>query len=397
MANVPPFYSLPNMYLQPQQMYIPNYHLPINTLNQGHMPSFTSLPNYMSPTHIPNLPAEPIHQEQRLSENQAEVESEPNREYKSESPLSATLEYTNIKERESYLAELNKEKEYLSQSQISRGTKGSGHVLQILEREISLVQSGHAVATSNMDKRMLDIYSGKPIRISVKVTVPVKEHPKFNFVGKILGPKGNSLKRLQEDTLTKMAVLGKGSMRDRAREEDLRLSKDPKYIHLSEELHVEITAFAPPAEAYARLSYALTELRKYLIPDSNDQIRQLQMKELEILSNTENLLSDPKNPGQFSNLLTTVSPMQSLNPLLVPNTNYYLAGDASKMPSLLPTPPLDPIVSTGSASITAPPTKYTETQESLVTVTSQVDMGGNQKMSNREEHIRERRAKTNPY
>jgi KH domain-containing RNA-binding signal transduction-associated protein 3 len=37
----------------------------------------------------------------------------------------------------------------------------------------------------------------------------------FNFVGKLLGPKGNSLKRLQEDTMTKMAILGRGSMRDK--------------------------------------------------------------------------------------------------------------------------------------------------------------------------------------
>ena len=52
-------------------------------------------------------------------------------------------------------------------------------------------------------------------RLSVRVVVPVKEHPKFNFVGKLLGPKGNSMKRLQEDTMTKMAVLGKGSMRNK--------------------------------------------------------------------------------------------------------------------------------------------------------------------------------------
>ena len=31
----------------------------------------------------------------------------------------------------------------------------------------------------------------------------------------MLGPKGNSMKRLQEETMTKMAVLGKGSMRDK--------------------------------------------------------------------------------------------------------------------------------------------------------------------------------------
>ena len=34
-------------------------------------------------------------------------------------------------------------------------------------------------------------------------------------MGKLLGPKGNSMKRLQEETMTKMAVLGRGSMRDK--------------------------------------------------------------------------------------------------------------------------------------------------------------------------------------
>ena len=86
-----------------------------------------------------------------------------------------------------------------------------------------------------------------------------------------------------------MAVLGKGSMRDKAREEELRLSKDPKYLHLSEDLHVEVTAFAPPAEAHARLSYALTEVRKYLIPDSNDQIRQQQMRDIKMIKISRSL------------------------------------------------------------------------------------------------------------
>jgi KH domain-containing RNA-binding signal transduction-associated protein 3 len=36
-------------------------------------------------------------------------------------------------------------------------------------------------------------------------------------------------------------------------EEELRLSQEPKYQHLQEDLHVEITAFAPPAEAHARI------------------------------------------------------------------------------------------------------------------------------------------------
>ena len=68
---------------------------------------------------------------------------------------------------------------------------------------------------------------------------------------------------------------------------------------------MEITAFAPPSEAHARIAYALTEVsritklpgklmsiiafqvRKYLIPDSNDEIRQEQMREMELLNTTK--------------------------------------------------------------------------------------------------------------
>jgi len=39
----------------------------------------------------------------------------------------------------------------------------------------------------------------------------------FNFVGKLLGPRGNSMKRLQEETGVKMSILGKGSMRDKGK------------------------------------------------------------------------------------------------------------------------------------------------------------------------------------
>ncbi|XP_037084642.1 KH domain-containing, RNA-binding, signal transduction-associated protein 3-like isoform X2 [Pollicipes pollicipes] len=65
--------------------------------------------------------------------------------------------------------------------------------------------------------RYSDVTKEKPIRLMARVLVPVKDHPKFNFVGKLLGPKGNSLKRLQEETLTRMAILGRGSMRDKVK------------------------------------------------------------------------------------------------------------------------------------------------------------------------------------
>ncbi|XP_074035832.1 quaking related 54B isoform X2 [Leptinotarsa decemlineata] len=158
----------------------------------------------------------------------------------------------------------------------------SPNAARLIEQEVAKVQQiGKAPLKEN---KYVDIYREKPIKVTVKVLVPVREHPKFNFVGKLLGPKGNSMKRLQEETMCKMAVLGRGSMKDRQKEDELRNSLDPKYSHLTDDLHVEISALGPPAEAHARVAYALAEVRKYLIPDNNDIIRQEQMREMEIMT-----------------------------------------------------------------------------------------------------------------
>ncbi|XP_061396527.1 KH domain-containing, RNA-binding, signal transduction-associated protein 3-like [Musca vetustissima] len=125
-----------------------------------------------------------------------------------------------------------------------------------------------------------DVYEQKPIKITQDVYIPVKEYPKFNFKGKILGPKGNTLKRLHQETLCSIAIKGRNSMRDQEREDELRQSGDPAFNHLNRDLYVEIGTIAPPAEAYARLAYALREIRKYIIPDRNDEISQEQYREL---------------------------------------------------------------------------------------------------------------------
>ncbi|XP_021938270.1 KH domain-containing, RNA-binding, signal transduction-associated protein 2-like isoform X3 [Zootermopsis nevadensis] len=177
-----------------------------------------------------------------------------------------------------YVRELLHEKQSLDSSQWPNALR---LLDQEVTREVARVQASGKPLPK--ESKYVDIYREKPIRVAVKVLVPIKEHPKFNFVGKLLGPKGNSMKRLQEDTMTKMAVLGRGSMKDKQKEEELRASLDPKYAHLSDDLHVEIAAFAPPAEAHARIAYALAEVRKYLIPDSNDEIRQEQMREMELI------------------------------------------------------------------------------------------------------------------
>ncbi|XP_061396537.1 KH domain-containing, RNA-binding, signal transduction-associated protein 3-like [Musca vetustissima] len=125
-----------------------------------------------------------------------------------------------------------------------------------------------------------DVYKQLPIKVTQNVHIPVKQFPKFNFVGKLIGPKGHSLKKLNQETLCHIAIKGRSSMRDEEKEEALRQSGNPAFNHLNRNLFVEISTVAPPAEAYARISYALAEIRKYIIPDKNDEISQEQYREL---------------------------------------------------------------------------------------------------------------------
>uniref|UniRef100_A0A673V897 KH RNA binding domain containing, signal transduction associated 3 n=2 Tax=Suricata suricatta TaxID=37032 RepID=A0A673V897_SURSU len=173
---------------------------------------------------------------------------------------------------EKYLPELMAEKDSLDPS--------FTHALRLVNQEIEKFQKGE----SKDEEKYIDVVINKNMKLGQKVLIPVKQFPKFNFVGKLLGPRGNSLKRLQEETLTKMSILGKGSMRDKAKEEELRKSGEAKYFHLNDDLHVLIEVFAPPAEAYARMGHALEEIKKFLIPDYNDEIRQAQLQELTYLN-----------------------------------------------------------------------------------------------------------------
>jgi len=140
------------------------------------------------------------------------------------------------------------------------------HAYKLLQQEINRVQGLENGESTRKDSH-IEVHTGKQFRLKVKVHIPIEEHPQFNFVGKLLGPKGSSLQQLQEATQTRMAILGKGSMRDKKKEEELRNNGDPKYSHLNEDLHVEITAYAPPPEAYRRMSAAVAEISRFLVPD----------------------------------------------------------------------------------------------------------------------------------
>lgn len=109
-----------------------------------------------------------------------------------------------------------------------------------------------------------------------KVIVPVDKHPGYNFVGALLGPSGSFLKELQKNTKSRMAILGKGSMKDKKKEEELSASEEDEHAHLKEPLHVLIDIKAPRSEAHRRMSEALLEVYKFMVPPEDDVIEQHQ-------------------------------------------------------------------------------------------------------------------------
>jgi len=115
-------------------------------------------------------------------------------------------------------------------------------------------------------------YKEEVVKLTEKVTLPLTEFPKFNFVGRLIGPGGSIMKGIAEATGTKVAILGKGSMKDKAKEEELSKSDDPKHAHFKEPMHVFIQVEAPKSEAHARVADALDCIQKALLPTAKDEV-----------------------------------------------------------------------------------------------------------------------------
>ncbi|XP_052087744.1 protein quaking-A-like isoform X6 [Mytilus californianus] len=128
---------------------------------------------------------------------------------------------------------------------------------------------------------------------SEKLYVPTKEHPEFNFVGRILGPRGMTAKELEQYTGCKIMVRGKGSMRDK-KKEDQNKGK-PNWEHLNDELHVLLTVEDTANRAEAKLKKAVEEVNKLLVPapDGEDDLKKRQLMELAIINGTYRDTSKP--------------------------------------------------------------------------------------------------------
>ncbi|KAL0984088.1 hypothetical protein UPYG_G00136940 [Umbra pygmaea] len=167
------------------------------------------------------------------------------------------------------------------------------HLERLLDEEIGRVRKdmynnslNGGVAAEGLDLMELPDGIGPVTQLQEKLFVPVKEYPDFNFVGRILGPRGLTAKQLEAETGCKIMVRGKGSMRDKKKEE-LNRGK-PNWEHLSEELHVLITVEDTHNRAQIKLRRAAAEVKKLLVPaaEGEDSLKKMQLMELAILNGT---------------------------------------------------------------------------------------------------------------
>jgi len=167
---------------------------------------------------------------------------------------------------EEYIQELLEERDTLDPSRY-------GHALRLISDEMMRVESGQPVS-KGAPRESFDQpqFKEEVAKISEKIILPIEQFPKFNFVGRLLGPGGSIMKHIADTTRTKISILGKGSMKDKAKEEELSKSDDPKHEHFKEPLHVLIQVEAPKSEAHARIADALEVIKNSLLPQPDEQM-----------------------------------------------------------------------------------------------------------------------------
>jgi len=112
-----------------------------------------------------------------------------------------------------------------------------------------------------------------------KLYLPVKEYPGYNFVGLILGPRGNTQKRMEQETGAKIVLRGRGSRKDsQLQRRDLK--PDPSD---NDDLHVLVEA-----DNENSVEEACRMVEKLLVPldEKQNAHKRAQLRELAVINGT---------------------------------------------------------------------------------------------------------------
>ncbi|KAF7638319.1 RNA-binding protein asd-2 [Meloidogyne graminicola] len=222
-----------------------------------------------------------------------------------------------------YLGLLLKDKK-----QLSAFPNVFSHVERLVDEEINRVRVSIFQCEFSREPLQLPEAIGEISIHQEKLFVPVKQYPDYNFVGRILGPRGMTAKQLETETGCKIMVRGKGSMRDKKKEDSNR--GKPNWEHLNEDLHVIIQCEDTENRAKIKMSKAIEEVNKLLIPqpEGEDDLKRKQLMELAIINGTFRNSIPIINNNNTTNNNTNISSYNSnkLNNSLLQLDQHFLLG-----------------------------------------------------------------------
>ncbi|KAJ3196731.1 hypothetical protein HK101_007963 [Irineochytrium annulatum] len=121
----------------------------------------------------------------------------------------------------------------------------------------------------------------RPTRVQDKLWIPAKDYPEINFIGLLLGPRGNTLKKMEADSGAKISIRGKGSVKEGKARADGALAPGEE-----EDLHCLVTA-----DAEEKVQACMKMIEKIIetaasVPEGQNQLKQEQLRALAILNGT---------------------------------------------------------------------------------------------------------------
>ncbi|KAI1025996.1 hypothetical protein LB505_004555 [Fusarium chuoi] len=127
----------------------------------------------------------------------------------------------------------------------------------------------------------------RPTKTQEKVYVPVNDYPEINFIGLLIGPRGNTLKKMEGDSGAKIAIRGKGSVKEGKGRSDAAHASNQE-----EDLHCLIMADTEEKVNKAKkLIHNVIETAAS-IPEGQNELKRNQLRELAALNGT---LRDDEN------------------------------------------------------------------------------------------------------
>eukprot|EP00250_Pteridium_aquilinum_P021501 c25145_g4_i1 orf=555-3518(-) len=120
----------------------------------------------------------------------------------------------------------------------------------------------------------------RPPKLYKKLFIPVKDYPSYNFIGLIIGPRGNTQKRMERETGAKIVIRGKGSAKEGRLPQKRDMRPDPGE---NEDLHVLVEA-----DNADSLERAAGMVEKLLVPvdEGLNEHKRAQLRELAALNGT---------------------------------------------------------------------------------------------------------------